>query len=195
MGQTAEHVRNVLDEALGGVLFIDEAYELTVKENQNSFNSEVLSVLIRYMEEHRKDLVVIAAGYNKEMKTFLQSNVGLTRRFQWIQFEDYTPNEMTQIFESIRTSYNEQYEKDNMTDVLPKLFATLTSLYRRSPDQHGRTTNGGNGGLVRNVFQQIIQTRNDRIAQNPLTTRRISYADIRTGFQKEMEKAVQIPAM
>lgn len=195
VGQTAEHVRNVLDEALGGVLFIDEAYELTVKENQNSFNSEVLSVLIRYMEEHRKDLVVIAAGYNKEMKTFLQSNVGLTRRFQWIQFEDYTPNEMTQIFESIRTSYNEQYEKDNMTDVLPKLFATLTSLYRRSPDQHGRTTNGGNGGLVRNVFQQIIQTRNDRIAQNPLTTRRISYADIRTGFQKEMEKAVQIPAM
>lgn len=192
VGQTAEHVRNVLDKALGGVLFIDEAYELTVKENQNSFNSDVLSVLIRYMEEHRDNLVVIAAGYEKEMHEFLASNVGLTRRFQWISFSDYTPDEMGRMFESMRDSYEEVYESEKLKTLLPQLFTKLTGLYLRKPDSRGRITNGGNGGLVRNVFQQVLTARNNRIAGNPDSVISITQEDLMTGFRHEMEKAVQI---
>lgn len=192
VGQTAEHVRHVLDDALGGVLFIDEAYELTVKENQNSFNSEVLSVLIRYMEDYRDQLVVIAAGYEKEMKEFLASNIGLSRRFQWIPFEDYTPDEMSQIFELMRTSYNEEYEKENLKTLIPQFFEKLTGLYLRKPDSKGRITNGGNGGLVRNAFQQVLQARNNRIAEHPEEGRKLTQADLMAGFRKEMEKAIQI---
>lgn len=192
VGQTAEHVRNVLDDALGGVLFIDEAYELTVKDGQNSFNSEVLSVLIRYMEEHRNDLVVIAAGYEKEMKEFLASNIGLKRRFQWIQFTDYTTIEMSQIFESIRQAYEESYEDERLSTLLPTLFDKVTTLYQRKPDIHGRITNGGNGGLVRNVFQQVLQARNDRVAENISNDLRITKNDLIAGFRHEMEKAAQM---
>lgn len=192
VGQTAEHVRHVLDGALGGVLFIDEAYELTVKDNQNSFNSEVLSVLIRYMEDYRDQLVVIAAGYEKEMKEFLASNIGLSRRFQWIQFEDYTPNEMSQIFELMRTSYNEEYEQENLKTLIPQFFEKLTGLYLRKPDSKGRITNGGNGGLVRNAFQQVLQARNNRIAEHPEEGRKLTQTDLMAGFRKEMEKAIQI---
>lgn len=192
VGQTAEHVRNVLDNALGGVLFIDEAYELTVKENQNSFNSEVLSVLIRYMEEHRDDLVVIAAGYEKEMREFLASNIGLTRRFQWVSFEDYTPNEMAKIFESMRKSYEEEYAENRLTAIVPALFEKLTAIYQRKPDAYGRITNGGNGGLVRNVFQQVLQSRNNRIAGKLNQNAAITKEDLMAGFRMEMEKAVQI---
>ena len=188
VGQTAEHVRNVLDEALGGVLFIDEAYELTVKENQNSFNSEVLSVLIRYMEEHRNELVVIAAGYKKEMRAFLASNAGLSRRFQWIPFEDYTPTEMTDIFESMRKSYKEFYADESLSTNLPVLFEALTMAYRMHPDVNGRTTNGGNGGLVRNVFQQVIMARNNRVTEHPDSTLGITDSDLQEGFYSERKK-------
>lgn len=194
VGQTAEHVRTVLDEALGGVLFIDEAYELTVKENQNSFNSEVLSVLIRYMEEHRDNLVVIAAGYEKEMREFLASNVGLTRRFQWISFKDYNPQELSAIFESMKNSYEEDYEDERLAALLPQLFENLTRLYLRKPDVNGRTTNGGNGGLVRNVFQRVITARNDRVAGHPEASILIEKADLMSGFRSEMEKAINTGA-
>lgn len=192
VGQTAGHVREVLDEALGGVLFIDEAYELTVKDNQNSFNSEVLSVLIRYMEDYRDQLVVIAAGYEKEMKEFIASNVGLSRRFQWVHFEDYTPKEMAQIFEMMRASYEEEYEQEKLSVLIPQYFEKLTGLYLRKPDAKGRITNGGNGGLVRNALQQILQARNNRIVEHPGETRTITQADLNAGFRKEMEKAIQI---
>ena len=174
------------------MLFIDEAYELAVKENQNSFNSEVLSVLIRYMEEHRKELVVIAAGYEQEMKDFLASNVGLTRRFQWVFFEDYTPNEMAQIFELMRTSYQETYAEDALQKLVPQLFTKLTGIYLLKPDHNGRVTNGGNGGLVRNVFQQVLQARNNRIVDQMDSNRAITKADLISGFRKEMEKAVKL---
>lgn len=192
VGQTAEHVRHVLDNALGGVLFIDEAYELAVKENQNSFNSEAISVLIRYMEEHRDSLVVIAAGYEKEMRDFLASNTGLTRRFQWVSFPDYTVNDMARIFESMRKSYKEDYEDENLKSLLPVLFDRLTGIYLHKQDSKGRVTNGGNGGLVRNVFQQVVIARNNRVAEKPKSTEQITKVDLTAGFRQEMEKAIRV---
>lgn len=188
IGQSGENTRRILDKALGGVLFIDEAYQLTVKPGEKSFNSDVLSVLIRYMEDHRSDLVVIAAGYNKEMKEFLASNVGLTRRFQWIQFENYTNKELAEIFELMRNSYGDKFADPKLKLVLEPLFTKLTNLNLSIPDANGRRTNGGNGGLVRNVYQAIAQARNNRVASNggdPAFTQ----SDVAQGFQVEINKA------
>ena len=190
VGQTGENTRRILDSALGGVLFIDEAYELTVKDNTNSFNSEVLSVLIRYMEDHRSDLVVIAAGYNKEMKEFLASNIGLSRRFQWIQFEDYTNLEMANIFEQMRISFGDEYETPELSKLIIPLFDRLTTTNLSIPDAKGHVTNGGNGGLVRNVYQQIVQARNNRYMQQG-GTKALTKEDIATGFKAEINKAIQ----
>lgn len=190
VGQTGSNTRKILDNALGGVLFIDEAYELTVKDNTNSFNSEVISVLIRYMEEHRSDLVVIAAGYNQEMKEFLSSNVGLTRRFQWIQFEDYSNDEMGKIFESMRHSFNDEYETPELQQLIVPLFDRLTQTNLSIPDAKGRVNNGGNGGLVRNVYQQIVQARNNRVTNNGGTAK-FTQNDIVVGFKVEINKALQ----
>lgn len=188
VGQTGGNTRRILDNALGGVLFIDEAYELTVKDDTNSFNSEVLSVLIRYMEKHRSDLVVIAAGYNEEMKKFLASNIGLARRFQWIQFEDYTIDEMVNIFEVMRKTFKDEYEQNNLKELLSPMFIRTVETNLSIPDAKGHVTNGGNGGLVRNVYQQIVQARNNRVMSSG-GTKKITKEDIAIGFKSEIIKA------
>lgn len=190
VGQTGENTRRILDGALGGVLFIDEAYELTVKDDQNSFNSEVISVLIRYMEEHRSDLVVIAAGYNKEMKEFLASNVGLDRRFQWIQFEDYDNHQMAEIFEQMRKSYGDEYATADIQPVIEPLFQRLTTTNLSIPDAKGRVNNGGNGGLVRNVYQACAQARNNRVMSGTNETKLLTMQDIAAGFKSQIQKAL-----
>lgn len=192
VGQTGEHVESIMKKALGGVLFIDEAYELTIKDGQNTFNNDVLSVLIRYMEDHRNDLIVIAAGYEKEMKEFIASNVGLTRRFQWVTFEDYTPNEMANIFQSMMTKFKEVFTFEDSHILLTECFEQLTDYYLSHPDSKGRITNGGNGGLVRNVFQQVIFARNNRVMDDSYSTMKITHADVIAGFQEEHEKAMKI---
>lgn len=189
VGQSGENTRRILDKALGGVLFIDEAYQLTVKEGEKSFNSDVLSVLIRYMEDHRSDLVVIAAGYDKEMKEFLASNVGLSRRFQWIHFDDYTNHELAEIFELMRSSYGDSYADPRLQGAIEPLFAKLTAVNLSIPDANGRVTNGGNGGLCRNVYQDIAQARNKRVTQYGGMDA-FTKDDIAQGFTVEINKAL-----
>ena len=181
-------MRDILDKALGGVVFIDEAYQLSVKNGQNTFNDEALSVLIRYMEDHRDNLVVIAAGYTKEMKEFLASNVGLSRRFQWIEFEDYTAQEMSEIFELVRDSYKDEYDDARLKAIIPALFDKLIQVNLSIPDANGRVTNGGNGGLVRNVYQQIVQNRNNRVVNGG--TNKITKEDIEFGFKQQIQAAL-----
>lgn len=190
VGQTGQNMEKIIKSAYGGVLFLDEAYELTVKEGENSFNSDALTPLVDAMENHRSDLVVIAAGYTKEMKEFLASNIGLARRFQWIQFEDYTNDELSKIFEIIRKSYNDTYENDALANLISPLFKKLTETHLSIPDANGRVTNGGNGGLVRNVYQQIVQARNNRVVATG-TTSALTQNDILIGFKKEINKALQ----
>jgi hypothetical protein len=192
VGQTGEHVESILQNALGGVLFIDEAYELMVKDNQNTYNNDALAVLLRYMEDHRSELVVIAAGYEKEMKEFLASNVGLMRRFQWVSFEDYTPSEMADIFISMSKRYGETFQINDPHGLLVDCFTQLTGYYLSHPDAKGRVTNGGNGGLVRNLFQQVIFARNNRVAETNETMMQIIFDDIQHGFNEEMNKAQNV---
>ena len=192
VGQTGENAARIFDSALGGVLFIDEASGLIVQDGLNNFNKDVLTVLLRYLENHRNDLVVIAAGYPDDMQKFLASDPGLSRRFQWVNFDDYSPEEMAQIFEHIRQSYQDRYQSPDSAQRLVDQFRNLTDLYRQHPDANGRITNGGNGGLVRNVYQRIIQYRNDRVAETSDKDLSLTPADIQQGFNAEAEKAKHI---
>lgn len=189
VGQTAQKTREVLEKALGGVLFIDEAYMLNVKQGQNTFNDEAIGVLIEFMENRRKDLIVILAGYKKEMTEFLASNTGLDSRIERIEFEDYTPQEMVQIFELMRKSNNIEYiDEDKIKQNLEKYFTLVTQLNLQIPDVNGRITNGGNGRLVRNIFQKIITERNSRIINENITDQRVTMVDVLKGFENEIRK-------
>lgn len=189
VGQTAQKTRDVLEKAVGGVLFIDEAYMLNVKQGQNTFNDEAIGVLIEFMENRRKDLIVILAGYKKEMTEFLASNTGLDSRIERVEFEDYTPQEMVQIFELMRKSNNIEYiDEDKIKQNLEKYFTLVTQLNLQIPDVNGRITNGGNGRLVRNIFQKIITERNSRIINENITDQRVTMVDVLKGFENEIRK-------
>lgn len=189
VGQTAQKTREVLEKALGGVLFIDEAYMLNVKQGQNTFNDEAIGVLIEFMENRRKDLIVILAGYKKEMTEFLASNTGLDSRIERVEFEDYTPQEMVQIFDLMRKSNNIEYiDEDKIKQNLEKYFTLVTQLNLQIPDVNGRITNGGNGRLVRNIFQKIITERNSRIINENITDQRVTMVDVLKGFENEIRK-------
>lgn len=189
VGQTAQKTREVLEKALGGVLFIDEAYMLNVKQGQNTFNDEAIGVLIEFMENRRKDLIVILAGYKKEMTEFLASNTGLDSRIERVEFEDYTPQEMVQIFELMRKSNNIEYiDEDKIKQNLEKYFTLVTQLNLQIPDVNGRITNGGNGRLVRNIFQKIITERNSRIINENINDQRVTMVDVLKGFENEIRK-------
>lgn len=102
IGQTAIKVMEVVDSAIGGILFIDEAYTLTVGKGESDFGQEAVDTLLKAMEDHRNDLIVIVAGYPELMDEFLNSNPGLKSRFnKFINFEDYTPEEQFAILESM----------------------------------------------------------------------------------------------
>ena len=142
------------------------------------------------MEDHRDNLVVIAAGYSKEMRQFIASNPGLGRRFQWIEFEDYSPEEMARIFELMRKKAEDEYAPDVDPRIIQGLFTKLVDLNLSHPDANGRVTNGGNGGLVRNVYQKIILAKNNRYAAQggDLT---ICRDDIIKGFEDEFKQTIQ----
>ena len=189
VGQTAQKTREVLEKAVGGVLFIDEAYMLNVKQGQNTFNDEAIGVLIEFMENRRKDLIVILAGYKKEMTEFLASNTGLDSRIERVEFEDYIPQEMVQIFELMRKSNNIEYiHEDKIKQNLEKYFTLVTQLNLQIPDVNGRITNGGNGRLVRNIFQKIITERNSRIINENINDQRVTMVDVLKGFENEIRK-------
>lgn len=187
VGQTGENVKRILDSALGGVLFIDEAYQLATKDGQSSFNDDVMGPLLRYMEDYRDQLIVIAAGYPKEMQEFVSSNPGLSRRFLWVDFPDYSLEELVRIFELIRTGYGDEYAPDCPSP--DAYIASLCNYYLDHPDARGRVTNGGNGGLVRNLYQQVITHRNRRLLDSPNMERWITKEDMDVGYANEFEKA------
>ena len=153
VGQTAIKTTNAMKRALGGVLFIDEAYALTRSAGTgNDFGQEAIDTLVQLMEDHRDKLVVIAAGYPKEMTQFTHANPGLPSRFpHTIHFPDYTTDELITIFQAICTH--------NRYQPTP---AALTAL-RRHLANTPRTPGFGNGRLIRNTFEAALPRQASRI--------------------------------
>jgi SpoVK/Ycf46/Vps4 family AAA+-type ATPase len=155
VGQTAPKTSAVIDQAMGGVLFIDEAYTLAPQGSGNDFGIEAINTLLKRMEDDRGKFIVIAAGYHKEMASFLSSNTGLQSRFtQFVDFDDYHPEELTAIFESMA-----QKEGLVLTEEATKqLKVLMEDVYA------GRDDSFANGRIVRNLFDQTRQRQAVRIA-------------------------------
>ena len=146
VGQTAPKTMSVIQKALGGVLFIDEAYSLASSKGQgSSYNEEAIATLIQAMENYRDELVVIFAGYTKEMQDFLDMNSGIVSRIGYtVEFEDYTENELLQIFMGMM--------KKAGFEVTPEAQDKVKSIITEYKD----TKNFGNARFVRNVYEKSI---------------------------------------
>jgi SpoVK/Ycf46/Vps4 family AAA+-type ATPase len=173
VGQTALKTSKVLDAALGGVLFIDEAYALNGRA-ENDFGQEAIDTVLKAMEDHRDDLVVIAAGYDGLMDDFIHSNPGLESRFnRFLHFDDYTPDEMLQIFAS-------QCKKGCYTLEDGAQEAVRAYLETANAD----SISFGNARGVRNLFEKILVCQANRLAALPSVSRedlmRITADDVRT---------------
>jgi AAA+ superfamily predicted ATPase/uncharacterized protein YerC len=155
VGQTAKKVDEIVDSALDGVLFIDEAYALVPREAGRDFGQEAIDVLLKRMEDYRDRLVVIVAGYTDEMETFIESNPGLKSRFnRYFYFNDYTPEELLAIFE--RMSGKSHFKLT--LEAREKLLKIFNQLY------DNRDKNFGNARMVRNLFEKSIEKQANRLA-------------------------------
>ncbi len=154
-GQTGPKANKKIDEALDGVLFIDEAYSLVAEEGDDPFGREAVQTLLKRMEDNRDRLVVILAGYPQEMQKLLASNPGLSSRFsRHLTFADYSPGELGHILGKMCAA--NRYELPKLTRV--KVLLGLDWLYKHR-DRHF-----GNGRTVRNLFEHAIRRLADRIA-------------------------------
>ena len=153
IGQTAPKVQQKVKEALGGILFIDEAYSLYQKDTYNDFGKEAISELVKEMENHRDNLIVIMAGYTEDMKNMISNaNAGLKSRFPiWLDFEDYTIPEMEEIFLSMLNERGYQLEDKN--GGLHKLI-----------EEKSKEPDFGNGRGVRNLVDRAIAAQSMRLA-------------------------------
>ncbi len=160
VGQTAIKVEEVVNASLDGVLFIDEAYALS-KGNKKDFGNEAIEVLLKKMEDHRDQLVVVAAGYPDEMKEFVQSNPGLQSRFnRYFDFDHYKPKELMAIFEL----FCRKNDFVLLEDAKDKLQFIFDKLYEK------RHKGFGNARVARNLFEKIIEHQANRIVSiTPIT--------------------------
>ena len=156
-GHTAPLTNSVIESALGGVLFIDEAYSL-YRGEQDSFGLEAIDTLVKGMEDHRDELVVILAGYTKEMETFLTANSGLASRFpNKIEFPDYTADELLDITTVLA--------KGKGYRLAESCTFPLLGYYKRRQALDSRTA--GNGRLARNTLEKAIFNQSRRLVAEP----------------------------
>ncbi|OAD90707.1 hypothetical protein A7A78_05115 [Aequorivita soesokkakensis] len=160
VGQTAIKTDEIITSALGGVLFIDEAYSLT-SNGFNDFGGEAIEILLKRMEDHRDNFVVVVAGYPDEMQIFIQSNPGLQSRFnRYFEFDHFTAEELMQIFKlNVKKAdfiLTEEAE-DKLNEILIKL-------------HEKRDRSFGNARTIRNLFEKIIERQANRIVSiTPIT--------------------------
>ncbi len=182
MGQTAIKVKEVIDRAMGGVLFIDEAYSLATESQEGDFGQEAIDTLVKAMEDNRDDLIVIVAGYPDKMEHFIQSNPGLKSRFQkTIFFPDYTADDLFRIFEKyckesdyILSEEGRIYLKDKLTH------------YVEHTDKYF-----GNARTIRNFLNVAISEQANRLLAENATTKEdlitLQPADLAAIFEIEEE--------
>lgn len=152
VGQTAKKTKELIDSAIGGVLFIDEAYTLSNSGSENDFGREAIDTLLKEMEDHRRDLIVIVAGYNELMKNFIDSNPGLRSRFnRYFDFPDYTEKQLIEIFNKICTDNSYHLNKE-----AEKILVQEIRQLVQNPSF-------GNARGVRNLFEKALMRQADRL--------------------------------
>lgn len=157
IGQTATKTMEVIETALGGILFIDEAYTLTSNKGQGDFGQEAVDTLLKAMEDHRDDLVVIVAGYPDLMEEFVNSNPGLKSRFnKYIFFADYSSEELVKILES--TAKKHQYKLSDAAK------AKAVEYFTQAVENKGE--NFANAREVRNYFEKAVSNQATRLVSN-----------------------------
>lgn len=155
-GQTSLKVKKVVDEAKGGVLFIDEAYSITENEHSDSYGRECLTELTKALEDYRDDLVVIVAGYNDQMNVFFKSNPGLKSRFNnFIQFDDYNADELENILIKMCEKDNYIIKNETLQIIRQYLNEQISS----------KDENFSNGRFVRNLYDNLIMNQAKRIVK------------------------------
>jgi hypothetical protein len=167
VGQTAIKTSEVIDEAVNGVLFIDEAYALTQNESGQDYGREAVDTLLKRMEDLRDRLVVIVAGYPEKMKAFVSSNPGLQSRFtRFMHFDDYSPAELCRIFEKLCSESHYGLTVDAR--------ANAAILYHLAHLQ--RSSSFGNARFVRNFFEATLRNHANRLASSaePVTKDRLA---------------------
>ncbi|GAA3760146.1 right-handed parallel beta-helix repeat-containing protein [Streptomyces tremellae] len=158
IGGTAIKTTEVFNKALGGVLFIDEAYTLTNQSRGTGpdFGQEAVETLMKMMEDHRDEVVVIVAGYSEQMDQFLASNPGMASRFaRTVEFPNYTPEELVTIVRGLCAKHYYELTEDALE--------ALTQYFVEIP----KTSTFGNGRVARQVFEQMISNQASRLAMNP----------------------------
>jgi SpoVK/Ycf46/Vps4 family AAA+-type ATPase len=154
VGQTAIKTNAVIDSALDGILFIDEAYTLAGR-GENDFGQEAIDTLLKRMEDARDRLVVIVAGYNEEMQRFIAANTGLQSRFtNYIEFPDYNPTDCCRIFHALANT--------NKITLSPKMRESLVLLF--TAILRGKPEHFGNARFVRNLFEACVTAQASRLA-------------------------------
>ena len=158
VGQTALKVKEAVNKALGGVLFIDEAYALNAEGRGNDFGQEAVETLLKLMEDHRHDFVVIVAGYTDKMEEFISSNPGLRSRFnKFLLFEDYKPEQLVEIFKGfcLKAAFK-------MTPSAEQKLLEMFKLLNLVRDE-----SFGNARTARNLFEMTISKQANRIVTLP----------------------------
>ncbi|MBP5154220.1 MAG: AAA family ATPase [Lachnospiraceae bacterium] len=176
VGQTAIKTREVIDQAMGGILFIDEAYTLTAHSGERDFGQEAVDVILKAMEDSRDELIVIAAGYTDLMQQFLDSNPGLRSRFAYsIEFPDYTPAELVQILKL--------QCKKNEYELSPEAEKAAEAFFKRRCTN--KPENFANARDVRNYLEKAMLNHASRVVKLPAQERtrevlsRIEAADLK----------------
>jgi SpoVK/Ycf46/Vps4 family AAA+-type ATPase len=184
IGETAQKTGAVIKSALGGVLFIDEAYLLSATDSGRDFGPEAIGTLLKVMEDNRDNLVVIVAGYPNEMEHFIASNPGLRSRFtRTINFPDYTPDELLQIleYEASQAGYTLTVSARNRA----------AAIFQLAYNNRGKDFD--NGRRVRNMFEHAILNLADRLAGShpPATRSQITKQQLTTLEESDIEDLPQ----
>ncbi|RJP63671.1 MAG: AAA family ATPase [Ignavibacteriales bacterium] len=190
VGQTAKQTTDIINRAIGGTLFIDEAYSLVKQDaSKSDFGQEAIDTLLKRMEDDRGKFLVIAAGYTEEMNAFLDSNPGMKSRFnKTIFFEDYSPDELVQITEKDLKGRNYFLAEDTLAQIKKH----YNALYR------GRDKTFGNARLARNLVETAIKNQLLRMVETvgkteaSLDTKEITIADIESIIKPEQRKIVKV---
>lgn len=176
-GESAKKVQSKFGEAQGGVLFLDEAYSLCLDE-KDTFGHETVDEIVAQMENHKDDVVVICAGYKKEMEEFLKANSGLGSRFRiQIEFEDYSVDEMCDIFEQFCKSSS--MSLDNSAKDFLQQYIEVQS----------KVPNFGNARGVRNLFDEVREVQNERLLKEQSSGKNVSAKDFDTITSADIQAA------